>query len=215
MKDKLSISLFFSCIIICFCIGIAIGLNVRQSLAEDMVDDMESSKSSMTKVPENIVILEEAVVPVTNNEEKITADTSYVVLEKEMNSGKINKSQPKLPEKYIGLTREQLLEQLVVFEANPPLTELERGFVSLELISFSKEQIQVQMNYQYVEPTGSFYIVAYDHYVVVMLEDRETVFLSTTIRLSDLPSDIQQDIMRGLFIPNEESLYDFLETHTS
>ena len=215
MKDKISISLFFSCIVICFCIGIAIGLNFRESLAKDAPKTVEESKAPLIKMPDNLIIHEEATIPVSNNEEKVTADTSYVVLEKDMDSGKIVKAKYALPEKYIGLTREQLLEQLLLVEANPPLTELERGFVSLELISFSKEQIQVQMNYQYVEPTGSFYIMAYDHYIVVMLDDKKTVFLSTNIKLSDLPVDIQQDIMRGLFIPNEESLYDFLERYTS
>lgn len=215
MKDKISISLFFSCIVICFCIGVAIGLNIRQTLVEDIPQEMEESKPPFFNVPDNVVSHEEETIPVYANEEKITADTSYVVLEKDIDSGKIVKSKYDLPAQYIGLTREQLQLQLSLLESNPPLTELERGFVSLELISFSKEQIQVQMNYQYVQPTNSFYIVAYDHYIVVMLEDKKTVFLSTKIKLSELPSEIQQEVMKGLFIPNEESLYDFLENYTS
>ena len=107
------------------------------------------------------------------------------------------------------------MENLSDYEANPPLSELERGFVSAELLSFSTNQIEVQMNYQYIQPTGSFYIVAYDNMVVVMLEDKKTVFLDTVIKVTELPADIQQDVMQGLFIPNEESLYDFLENYTS
>ena len=123
--------------------------------------------------------------------------------------------QSNIPEKYIGLNREQLLEQLNDYQANPPLSELENGFVSLELVSFSPLQLEVQMNYHYIEPVGIFYIMSYDNKVVVMLEDKKTVFLSTEISMKELPEEVQQDIMRGLFIPNEECLYDFLETYTS
>ena len=71
------------------------------------------------------------------------------------------------------------------------------------------------MDYQYIQPTGSFYIVIYDNRVLVMLEDKKTVFQETEIDLSELPEEVQQDILHGLFIPNQESLYDFLENYTS
>ena len=132
-----------------------------------------------------------------------------------MDTGNIRKNLTKIPEKYIGLTREQFLLHLDDFEANPPLTELERGFVSLELIAFSPIQVEIQMNYQEVKPSGIFYIMVYDHKLLVMLEDKKTVFLATEIPITELPAEVQQDVMRGLFIPNELELYDFLENYTS
>ena len=113
------------------------------------------------------------------------------------------------------LNIEQLLEHFEDFEANPTLTELERGFISLELIAFSPIQVEIQMNYREVMPTGIFYIMVYDHKLIVMLEDKKTVFLATEIPISELPAEVQQDVMRGLFIPNELELYDFLENYTS
>ena len=53
------------------------------------------------------------------------------------------------------------------------------------------------MDYQYIQPTGSFYIVIYDNRVLVMLDDKKTVFQGTEITLSDLPDEVQQDILYG------------------
>lgn len=213
MKRKISISLFFTGLTICLCIGIVLGSQMQTSEASSE-DKGNKKEFSLIKKPENVIIHDE-VYPVSAKEDTITADTTYMILEKDMNSGNISKNLSQIPEKYIGLTREQLLEHLEDLEANPPLTELERGFVSLELIAFSPMQVEIQMNYQEVKTTGIFYIMAYDHKLLVMLEDKKTVFLATEIPISDLPGDVQQDVMRGLFIPNEVALYDFLENYTS
>ena len=216
MKDKIRISLFFSILVIGLCIGIAIGLNLNQYKEPDPAMDKQKNESALLRYePGNVIVHDEKVLSVTSIEDKITADTSYMILEKDMNTGEIQKKSVSMPQKYIGLTRQQIIEQLQDFETNPPLVELEKGFVSLELISFSPEQLEIQMNYKYVTPTGIFYIMSYDNKVVVMLEDKKTVFLSTEINMSELPSEVQQDIMRGLFIPNEQRLYDFLENYTS
>ena len=54
-----------------------------------------------------------------------------------------------------------------------------------------------------------------NNYVVVYLEDMKTVYMDTDILLKDLPDDIQQDIIHVMYIPDEESLYDFLENYSS
>lgn len=218
VKDKISISLFFSGIVIALCFGIVIGLRLNQyenNSDLELSSDNNEKMNHLINSPSDIIIHEQTSMPVLSKEDKITADTTYMILKKDLDNGEITKSETTIPEKYIGLSREQLLEQLKDFELNPPLTELENGFVSMELLAFSPQQVEVQMNYHYEKPTGIFYIMVYDHNIVVMLEDRKTVFLSTQIKLSELPQDIQEDVMRGLFIPNEKSLYDFLENYTS
>ena len=184
--------------------------NKSDSLNFDKRTELISKKQQ-----DSIIIHEEESVSVITKEDTITADTEYLILEKDMNTGEIQTKRADIPEKYIGLNREQILEQLNDFQANPPLSELEHGFVGLDLISFSPVQLEVQMNYRYIEPVGIFYIMAYDNKVVVMLEDKKTVFLSTEITLTELPAAVQQGVIQGLFIPNEECLYDFLETYTS
>ena len=213
MKRKISISLFFTGLTICLCIGIILGIQMQKT-KKNSEDKPEIKDFSLIKGPENVIIQDE-IYPVSVNDDTITADTTYMILEKDMNTGNITKNLSQIPEKYIGLTREQLLDHLADLEANPPLTELERGFVSLDLVAFSPIQVEIQMNYQQVAPTGIFYIMVYDHKLLVMLEDKKTVFLATEIPVSELPAEVQQDVMRGLFIPNELELYDFLENYTS
>lgn len=197
----------------CLCIGIAIGLNLMKTYNSNDCTESIPNESIITK--EQVVIHDEISVPVTADKDVLTADTDYLILEKNINTGEIHKKHVPIPEKYIGLTREQVIEQLTDYQMNPPLSELELGFVNMEMISFSPSQLQVQMNYQYIEPTGIFYILSYDHKVIVTLEDKKTIFLNTEITMEELPFEVQQDIMNGLFIPNEECLYDFLETYTS
>ncbi len=217
MKLRKYIGLFFLCSTVCLVVGMFFGYQLNEKLSADEVVEKEplEADSTGTEGVQQLIILDEPMVEAAAQEDKVNADTVYIVAERDMDTGNVIETSTRIPQKYIGMTRTQMLENLLEYETNPPLSELERGFVSAELLSFSTNQVEVQMNYQYVEPTGSFYIVAYDNYVVVMLEDKRTVFLDTVIKMTDLPNDIQQNILQGLFIPNEESLYDFLENYTS
>ncbi len=148
-------------------------------------------------------------------EEVLNADTAYVLEETDLRNDSVVETTWKLPAKYIGMNREEFLEAMEIYEASPPLEELERGFVSLEVLSFSVGKVVVQMNYEYVQPGSSFYLTVEDNYVVVYLEDRKTVYMDTDILLKDLPEELQNDIIQTMFVPDEESLYDFLENYSS
>lgn len=217
MKLRKYIGLFFLCSAVSMCLGIFIGCNIsdeKEAQYGEKRMQMEASVG-MDKASKPLVIRDEPVVEAATKEDKTNADTVYIIVEKDLDTGNVVETCIRIPQKYIGMTREQLSESLSDYEANPPLSELERGFVSVELLRFSTNQVEVQMNYQYIQPTESFYIVAYDNMVVVMLEDKKTVFMDTLIKVTELPLHIQQDILQGLFIPDEESLYDFLENYTS
>lgn len=146
---------------------------------------------------------------------KLDADTSYVLEETDLRNESVVETTWKLPAKYIGMNREEFLEAMDLYEAAPPLSELERGFVGLEVLSFSPERVVVRMDYDYVQPSASFYLVVENNYVVVYLDDRKTVYMYTDILLTDLPDEVQQDIIHWMYVPDEESLYNFLENHTS
>ena len=74
------------------------------------------------------------------------------------------------------------------YEAFPPLAEMQRGFVGLEVLSFSREKVVVQMNYRVVLPTDSFYLAVSDNRVVVLLDDRETVYIEIPVERSFFPT---------------------------
>ena len=134
--------------------------------------------------------------------ETLCADTEYVLEEADIVRGTTVETSWKIPHKYIGMNRENFLETMELYAAHPPLSEIERGFVGLEVLSFSREKVMVRM-------------AVSDNEVVVYLEDRSTVYINTGISLEELPEQIQLQIMDMLFVPDEETLYDFLETYSS
>lgn len=147
--------------------------------------------------------------------ETLSVETEYVLEERDIDGKTTVETTWKLPDKYVGMNREQFLEAMELYEAFPPLSEMERGFVSLEVLSFSRERVVVQMNYRYVKPSNSFYLAVYDNEVLVYLEDKETVYIETDIMLEQLPEALQREIIDMLWIEDEEELYDFLEAYSS
>lgn len=147
--------------------------------------------------------------------ETLNVETKYVLEERDIYRDTVVETTWRLPDKYVGMNREQFLDAMKEYEAFPPLTEMQRGFVSLEVLAFSREKVVVQMNYRVVLPTDSFYLAVYDNKVVVLLDDRETVYIETDIKLETLPEEEQEEIINMMFIEDEAGLYDFLEAHSS
>ncbi len=147
--------------------------------------------------------------------QKLNANTSYVLEEVDLRSDTVVETTWKLPSMYIGMNREQFVDAMEIYETSPPLDELQKGFVSLEVISFSPQKVVVRMNYEYEQPVNSYYLKVENNYVSVYLEDMVTHYMDTDICLKDLPDDIQQNIIGVMYMPDDESLYNFLENYSS
>ena len=152
---------------------------------------------------------------VASSSETLYVGTQYVLEETDILRKTVVETTWRIPNRYVGMNREQFLTAMKVYESSPPLSELERGFVGLEVLSFSRERVVIQMNYRYVQPSESFYLAVYDNQVVVYLEDKETVYIATEIGLSTLPEDVQQEIIQMMWVENEAELYSLLETYSS
>ena len=150
-----------------------------------------------------------------SSSETLYVGTQYVLEETDINRHTVVETSWSLPDKYVGMTREQFLEAMEIYQSSPPLKELERGFVGLEVLAFSRERVVVQMNYSYVQPSASFYLAVYNNEVIVFLDDRETVYIETKIHLDSLPEEVQQEIIQMMRVESEEELYNFLETYSS
>jgi hypothetical protein len=144
----------------------------------------------------------------------ITADTVYLVEEVNLTKGIVNEKEENIPVKYIGLDRDAMLEELASYDANPPLTELEQGFESIELSSFSKDRVVVCKYYREAEDKG-FYLMVADHFIVVYEEDQNTLYMNTDILLESLDETLQAEVIQGKYIENEDELYHFLESYSS
>lgn len=196
-----------------------LNLDWEQAALENVKASQESQtaagETASEEKPAEKPSLEAEAMEAAALSERLNADTVYVLEETDVRNQTVVETTWKVPDKYIGMNREQFIQAMDDYELSPPLAELERGFVSLEVLSFSREKVVVQMNYEYTLPSSSFYLKVENNYVVVYLDDQQTVYMFTDLLLTDLPDDVQQDIINVLFIPNEESLYDFLEAYSS
>ena len=220
MKFVKRISYFF--VIPVFFLGLGVFLGVWGSRFfypghwQDMNDPlpMPADYGEETITSEEVQETPESLAAAASGE-TLCADTEYVLEEMDIVRNTTVETTWQIPHKYIGMNRESFLETMDLYAAHPPLSEIERGFVGLEVLSFSRERVVIRMDYRYVQPSESFYLAVTDHEVVVYLEDRSTVYINTGIRLETLPEPMQLQIMDMLFVPDEETLYDFLETYSS
>lgn len=145
----------------------------------------------------------------------ITADTVYLVGEINLSDGSIDEKEEEVPVKYIGLDRISLLDELEEYNKNPPLAELKLGFTNIELTAFSKERVVICKYYQPEPEEEGYYLMVADHYVIVYKEDKQSIYMNTDILLESLNSTLQDEIIKGKYIENEQELYNFLESYSS
>lgn len=144
----------------------------------------------------------------------VTADTAYLVEKVDLVKGTVKETEESIPLKYIGLDREELIQELEAYDNNPPLTELEQGFETIELTAFSKDRVAICKYYKLEEDKG-YYLMVADHFIVVYREDKQTLYMNTDILLESLNDALQTEIMKGKYVETEEELYNFLESYSS
>lgn len=230
MKIAKSISIFIVCIILLGA-GFVLGImtmnyfypgdqSLQNSLPAEYNGENLTANDSNRVEPTSEVLDAETIAygearAAASAMETLCVDTEYILLEWDVLAETVEETILTLPAKYVGMDREQFVEAMDNYEANPPLSELERGFVNLEVLSFSRDQVKVQMNYKFVQPSSSFYLAVYDNRVIVYLEDKKTIYIQTDIMLENLPAQVQKEIFEMMFVENEEELYDFLESYSS
>ncbi len=211
MKLVRRISLFLVIAAMLLAAGGYAALKAEQFFYPNRYPQNESVRLSEQKA----VIEEEQVIEAAAEEiPVVTADTHYLIEEVNLTKGIVNEKEESVPVKYIGLDRDGMLEELASYDANPPLTELELGFQTIELTAFSKDRIVVCKYYKDKEDKG-FYLMAADHFIVVYEEDKQTLYMNTDILLESLDESLQAEIMQGKYIESEDGLYNFLESYSS
>lgn len=215
MKIVKSISLFFVSSLFGLVVGVFLGLRLDDLYEKGEFTRPETSSQQILVEKSDFTLGNEQNLTVSGNEQRINADTVLVVKEKNLLNNNINESVRKFSAKYLGMNRMNFEASMKTYEQSPPLSEKEKGFVSLEIETFSKEKVVLQMNYRKTDASSTFYLGVQNHEVVVFMEDMETVYLSTGIILQELPLELQMEIMGLKPIKNEEELYGFLENFSS
>ena len=161
------------------------------------------------------VIENQPKIEVSVSEEPVvTANTQYILQEYNVSSEQLEETEVSAPDKYIGLDREKLVEEIESYNQNPSLTDLEKGFTYMELVSFSGKKIVVRKSYEPEEDQG-FFLLNENHYVVVYNQKLTEVYMDTDILVEDLPQKLQEEIINMKFVEDEGELYNFLESFSS
>lgn len=145
----------------------------------------------------------------------ISANTEFVVQKFDTVNGLLNEESKSVPDKYIGMTREDLSNEIRSLNQNPPLKDLEQGFQYMELYSFSPYRVVIRKTYTEQEEEEGFFLVNENHCVVVYQKDLQNVYLSTDIKVDELPETLQDEILHIKYVENEKELYNFLESYSS
>ncbi len=216
MKHIKSISLFLTYTLLIMILGFFSGVAVICRVQEKNAGREKMSVQETLSAERQEIVLSGNEVPVNGaDEDTLSADTDYVLEEHDKKRETTVESVGKVPQAYLGMNREEFVAAMERYETSPPLSELERGFTGLEVLSFSGERVVIRMDYVYVEPTKSFYLNLSDGKIVVLCDDRETVYQYTEIEADRLPEELQRELIIGMYVENEEALYRFLETYSS
>lgn len=209
MKFVKRISLFFIYPLSMFAIGFGSHMAVENifypgpQIEEKEIVTKAQSQSMPEEVPLEASALTEPVV---------TADTSYMIVSYDAISGEISEQEEVTPDKYIGLTRQELEAELKEYGESPSLTDLEKGFSHIELLSFSPSKVVIRKNYEKEE---GFFLINENHKVVVYDKSLEHMYMDTGILTEDLPKELQDEIIQMKYIEDEMELYHFLESYSS
>ena len=111
--------------------------------------------------------------------------------------------------------RERLAEEINNYNQNPSLTDLEKGFRYMELVSFSDKKVVVKKSYELPKEDKGFFLMNENHYVVVYDQSLSEVYMNTDILVEDLSAELQEEIIQMKYVENEKELFNFLESYSS
>lgn len=147
----------------------------------------------------------------------INADTVYVIQEYFRDTRDLTEEIIPVPENFIGMDHDIFTRVIADFDRYPTLYELQKGFLSCEVILFSPSKVVIRKSYGDLggEMKPGYYLVNEDGLVTVYLGDLRTVFMNTSISVHLLPDELRREILYTKFVEGDEGLFGFLEAYSS
>lgn len=145
----------------------------------------------------------------------VTKDTVYTEQVYDMASGESKEEVKNVPNEFLGLNREQVVEKMNQMIQNKSLQEYNKGLVSYQLVSFSGAKIVAKKTYNSEGILYKYYLRIEDNEIVVYYSDKKTVYDYTEIMADALAEADRQELMYGMWVKDESELYSTLESYTS
>ena len=207
MKFVKRISLFFIYPLSMFAIGFASNMLMMDYFyPNNLKRDNAKAQEMPVKEQMPVSVMDTPVV---------TANTRYVIQEYNVLNGQLTQNEETAPDKFIGLDRTKLAQEIENYNTKPSLTDQEKGFTFMELVSFSSDNVVVKKSYEKQEAANGFFLLNENHYVVVYDSELSGIYMNTNILVEELPEKLQNEIIHMKYIQDEGELFNFLESYSS
>lgn len=151
----------------------------------------------------------------SSNKDTVLSNTKYLLLTYNLNTDELLTEQLNPPSDMVGLTRAELINKLANYMKNVPITDYEKGLYAYELLAFSKDEIIIRKSYNGDLVSYRYFMVVEDGKIVVYYSDLKTVYEYTNIEALYLPENTRNDLMKGIYIKDEDELFTLLESFSS
>lgn len=161
----------------------------------------------------------ESSIPVDSSSEDnanitISVDAELIVEEYHDDSCESVETVYRMPDKYIGKNEQQFSDAMKIMEKNQSgdFISEDIALTSIETILFSESRVQIRVHCTSdITTEKEFYLTVDKDFIVVYLKDMVTSYITTEIAIDDLDSRLQAEVLDGIWLSNEEELYDFIE----
>lgn len=173
----------------------------------------EKIKNECAKVIENND--SESVTAGAGSSDKLTVQTVYQVEKYDAAKDISSAEYRNLPEKLVGLNRQQVDEYCHNYMNNMSADEFLAGLQSMGVVSFSSDRLVIKKIYDQTKIKYKYYLIAIDGEVVVYYGDKKTIFDYTGIKTSKLNKKERNALKKGVEVKDEDELYGILENYSS
>ncbi len=178
-----------------------------QSYVSDKVAETNRKLSKLQK--------EESVSVSGEDYDKLGVQTIYQVEKYDVVKNSTTTDYETLPEKLVGMTREQVDEYCKDYMNKLSAKEYLAGLQSVGVTKFSKERLVVRKTYDSSKIKYKYYIIAIDGEVVVYYGDKKTVYEYTGIETKGLDKRTKNALKKGVKVKDEDELFGILENYSS
>lgn len=144
----------------------------------------------------------------------VTKTTSFQIEHYYSDSGKHLTEDVKDIPALLGCDKEAVTEYLSEYMKHLSHEEQEEGLISFEMVSYKDNLICLRKTYHKKAVTG-YIAKSFNGTIVILNGDEKTVYEFTKIPIHILPETLQEEMMKGYHLEDDEALYNFLETYSS
>lgn len=191
-----------------------IGMALLIAIVGYQISFLRTRERSQGEIPDSEQNADAAILT-GNGSDKVTKSTTIIVESYDIDGALIERKEETANAELIGNNRLDMLLYANSYREQAPEQEKKEGLERMVLESFSPDSVTLVKYFGEPEEEQGYFIGVKDNAVIVYLQDRSQVYEYTNIELWTLPVEIQYELVEGIYVKNEQELFDFLQTYSS